>query len=319
MMKHPYSVVGLLCIIFFFAQLFGLFSASYSFNILEINQSSTSLKQDEAQEFFGRTIKENIYFITAITTGIIIASLLVLILNRFNKQRIWRIWYGFAVLFCVYITLSIFLNRILALVLALIAMIIKLNKRHLYFLKISIEILIYTGIAMILSFNLNPFWAFVLLLIISIYDYLAVFKLKHMITIAEFQKKTGAFSGILIGYKESKEPTKEHRKEDSEIQKNEEIKRNKRFKEGEIKERTAILGGGDIVFPLIYNLSFFQWASLQLLSESLGFLATSIIAIIQTISLFLLLSLGKQNKYYPAMPFLTTSTFIGSILILALI
>ncbi|MDI3544265.1 MAG: hypothetical protein PWQ28_546 [Candidatus Woesearchaeota archaeon] len=319
-MKHSYSIVGLLCMIFFFAQVFGLFSASYSFNLVEINQSSDSLKQDEAQEFFGRTIKENIYFITAITAGIIIASIIVLILNRFNKQRIWRIWYGFAVLFCVYITLSIFFNRSIALSFALIAMMIKLSKRHLYLLKIIIEILIYTGIAIIFSFNLTPFWAFILLLIISIYDYLAVFRLKHMITIAEFQKKTGAFSGIMIGYKDKKEMTKDYTKEDSGIKKDEEIKKGKRYKnEREIREKTAILGGGDIVFPLIYNISFFQWASLLFLSESLAFLATSIIALIQTLSIFLLLILGKQNKYYPAMPFLTASTFLGSILILALI
>lgn len=319
-MKHSYSIVGLLCLIFFFAQIFGLFSASYSLNLVEIEQSSDLLKQDEAQEFFGRTIEENIYFITAITTGIIIASIIVLILNRFNKQRIWRIWYGFAVLFCVYITLSILFNRSIALSFALISVMIKLSKRHLHLLKIIIELLIYTGIAIILSFNLTPFWAFILLLIISIYDYLAVFKLKHMITIAEFQKKTGAFSGIMIGYKDKKGLTPEHIKENSGIEKDEEIKKGKGYKnEREIRERTAILGGGDIVFPLIYNISFFQWASLVFLSESLAFLATSIIALIQTLSIFLLLVLGKRNKYYPAMPFLTASTVLGSLLILALI
>lgn len=58
-----------------------------------------------------------------------------------------------------------------------------------------------------------------MLLIISLYDYIAVRKTGHMIKLAKFQAKLKIFAGLLIPYGKNKE---------------------------------AILGGGDIGFPLIF-------------------------------------------------------------------
>jgi len=46
-----------------------------------------------------------------------------------------------------------------------------------------------------------------------------------------------------------------------------------------------------------------------------GFLKTSIIPITTAIALFILLMKGEQNKYYPAMPFLSAGAIVGYFII----
>ena len=49
-----------------------------------------------------------------------------------------------------------------------------------------------------------------------------------------------------------------------------------------------------------------------------GFLKASIIPITTAIALFILLMKGQQNRYYPAMPFLSIGAIIGYFIILLL-
>ena len=76
---------------------------------------------------------------------------------------------------------------------------------------------------------LNIFYAYILLIILSLYDMYAVWKSKHMVKMAKFQTRSGIFAGLLIpyGFKKAK-------------------------KKGMVKVKTAVLGGGDIGFPLLF-------------------------------------------------------------------
>ena len=67
------------------------------------------------------------------------------------------------------------------------------------------------------------------------------------------------------------------------------------------KKKQAILGGGDVAFTLLFNsVTYFTYGWKAL-----------ILPLIVGLSLFFLFYLGKKNKFYPAMPFLTTGCFIG--------
>ena len=81
-----------------------------------------------------------------------------------------------------------------------------------------------------------------------------------------------------------------------------------------IKVRTAVLGGGDIGFPLIFAGVVMKELMLQK-TELIGFLVALIIPVCTAIALMLLLIKGKQEHFYPAMPFLTAGCIVGFILV----
>jgi len=66
--------------------------------------------------------------------------------------------------------------------------------------------------------------------------------------------------------------------------------------------KSAILGGGDIGFPLLFA---------GVLMKSVGFLKVLVIPVIVTVGLFLLLYFAKKDRFYPAMPFITLACFVG--------
>ena len=67
---------------------------------------------------------------------------------------------------------------------------------------------------------------------------------------------------------------------------------------------TAILGGGDVAFPLLF--------SGVLLKTTGGFVAPVITTLTTTVALALLFYYGEKGKFYPAMPFITLGCLIGA-------
>ena len=146
------------------------------------------------------------------------------------------------------------------------------------------EVLLYGGIAAILV-PMIPSIAAVsaILILISIYDAYAVWKSKHMIKLAEFQKSTKVFAGLSLPYKQQSKVKSKNTKT--------------------IKVKAAILGGGDLAFPLIFS---------GVVMKSLpNKFAPFIITFTAALTLFLLLIKSQKNRYYPAMPFISAGCFIG--------
>ena len=67
------------------------------------------------------------------------------------------------------------------------------------------------------------------------------------------------------------------------------------------KKKAAILGGGDIGFPLLFTVVIYK---------SLG-LSALVIPLFVALALFLLLVKGKKDRYYPAMPYLSAGCIAG--------
>ena len=120
----------------------------------------------------------------------------------------------------------------------------------------------------------------------------AVWHSGFMQKMAKYQlEKIKVFSGFLIPYRGKKEKG---------IVKS--TKESKRDPKKKIKVNVAILGGGDVVFPiLLAGVVLAAW----------GILASLIIAIGSTISLALLLYNSEKGKFYPAMPFISTGCLIA--------
>ena len=124
----------------------------------------------------------------------------------------------------------------------------------------------------------------------------AVWTSKHMVAMAKFQTDSNVFAGLHIPYKlgslkKPKGPTKT------------------------IKVKSAVLGGGDIGFPLIFAGVVMK--ELMITNTLVtGFLITLIIPLFATIALTFLLIKAQKDKFYPAMPFITAGCLLGYAIVL---
>jgi presenilin-like A22 family membrane protease len=220
-----------------------------------------------------------------IISSVLIGTLLILLIIRLGKVLLWKLWFYFAVVLCLQIAIAAFIPALYAFILALVLGFFKIFKPNLY-IHNATELLLYGGLAVIFVPILNVFYAFILLIALSVYDMYAVWSSKHMIKMAKFQTKSGIFAGLLLPYKmpSVRGPKKQ--------------------------VRTAVLGGGDIGFPLIF-------AGTVLVAS--GFLNAMIVALGATAALFILLLFSQRDKFYPAMPFLTLGCAFGYVITILLL
>jgi len=302
-MKHTLKVTIVLVLFFFMAQFTGL---------LIINKYIDRKKTIETRKVEWQPLPYNIErpevknqstsFIY-ITIAILIGTILVLLLIKFNKPLIWKLWFFITVWLTLSISFAAFINNILASILALVISILKLYKPNIIIQNLS-EIFIYGGLAAIFVPIVNLFAAFMLLILISVYDYISVFKTKHMIKLAKFQSSSNVFAGLLIPYEKNTLQTT-HKVSGLKAQK----------LKGRKSTRVAVLGGGDIGFTLIFAGVVMKGLMLKETVLS-GFLKTLIIPIFVSLALLILLLKGQQNKFYPAMPVLSLGCFIGYLVVL---
>ena len=259
-MKHTYPVTITLVLLFFAAQIIGLLiTREY------IKGGELPLNIQRPQ------IEENKSYLPIIF-AVIVSTVIALILIKFRSVKIWKLWFFFSIFICLTIAFSAFISQIIAVVLSLILALLKIFKRNVITYNIP-ELFVYGGIAGLFVPILGIFSIFVLLILISIYDMIAVWKTKHMVKLAKFQSESNIFAGLYIPYK---------------------------------KNREAILGGGDIGFPLLFA---------GVILKEFNFTSAIIVSIITTISLFVLFMYAKKNKFYPAMPFLSAGCFIGFLVV----
>jgi hypothetical protein len=74
------------------------------------------------------------------------------------------------------------------------------------------------------------------------------------------------------------------------------------IKNKKIKVSVAILGGGDVIFPIILA---------GVVLNVFGFLSASIISIGATLALSILFYYSEKGKFYPAMPFISAGCLIA--------
>ena len=297
-MKHTLKITLLLILIFLITQVIGL-----SITNKYIDHKKTAISGKVAFEALPFNlerpeIKESTSYIWIIS-AVILGTLLLLILIKFKKFGLWKLWFFLAVFFTMAIAFAAFINNAIAAILAFILALIKIYKPTTITQNLT-EIFIYGGLAAIFVPVINLFAAFMLLILISIYDIIAVTQTKHMIKLAKFQTKSKIFAGLLIPYGKTGKITPKE----------------KGITLGK-ESRVAVLGGGDIGFPLLFAGVVMKGLMLNN-TELIGFLKTLIIPVFVSLALLYLLVKGKKDKFYPAMPYLTAGCVIGYLVILLL-
>lgn len=316
-MKHSIKIMGIILAMFIITQLIGLYVINYYSPVHVVDSVQTNLTSANPLPFGleppAETSKVDIWSILLyIIPSFIIAILIFFILTRFKAEFVLKAWFFVVVIIALSTSIISFLPSstlflIIALVLAVPLAFFKIYK-HNFLIHNLTELFIYPGIASVfvalLSTAGNPdrgvYAMIILLILISIYDLWAVWHSGIMQKMARYQiDKLKIFAGFLI----------------PDISKQVRMKLQKMKKLGKkgkkIKINIALLGGGDVVFPLIMagvvlrKFGFTSFLGMQLPIASL------LIVLGATLGLTYLFVFGKKKKPYPAMPFISVGVFIA--------
>lgn len=290
-MKHKLKVTVLLIIIFFFSQALGLAVTNEYLDHQTSKDTGNVTYHPGPPGFEERPEMGGGAAVGSIILAIIVGTILLFLLMKIKKFNFFKIWFLLAVGVTLYWSLNSFIPYQIAGVLAVSLALYKIYKPNVFVHNLT-EPLVYSGLAAIFVPVLeNVLWGIVLLILISLYDMYAVWKSKHMVKLAKIQSKSKVFAGLLIPYERSKR-----------------LKKGEKGKKKKVK--TAVLGGGDIGFPLIFAGLIMQDLMLKN-PEWLGFLKGMIVPVFATIALSFLFFKGKKDRFYPAMPFITAGCFVG--------
>jgi presenilin-like A22 family membrane protease len=272
--ENPQNIFLFEIVFFILVQIFGIFSAFVILKILNVDKISI-----EPVSFFDFII------------GFAFATIFILLVIRFLKFKtgrniLFRAFFILAISFGSFLFFSLWIDNLFALILLtflILLWILRPNVLVHNFLLFSGMV----GIGSVSGLRLEPLMVILLLILLSIYDFIAVYKTKHMIKIAKGMIESGAILGLILpstisGFKAS-------------------------LKEISPGGRFLILGGGDIIFPLILCVSLIP----QGISSSLivAFFATLGLAL----SFYLFVS-QKIRKPIPALPPIAFFSIIGFLL-----
>ena len=299
-MKHKFNISLILVMMFLIAQFLGI---AIIYNNIDTQQSSGEQTVFKEIPFLERPPVQENYSFLPIIFAVLIGTAFLLLLMKYNLTWVWKIWFLLAVVMALTIAFGAFIPYTIALLLALVFGFWKIFKPNFWVQNIT-ELFIYGGLAAIFVPLFNVFSVVILMVLIAIYDAYAVWKSKHMITLAKSQSKAKIFAGLLIPYSLKKNKAKiSHKisKIKDKIKTTSKQKLKQKLKQ-KSTGRVAMLGGGDIAFPIIF-------AGVML--KEFGLWQSLIIPFFALAGLVTLLLIGKEKKFYPAMPFISTGCLIG--------
>ena len=295
-MKHNLKVTAYLILLFLAAQIIGLYLLNISIEKIQTNQEG-NIEVQYSEPITGRPELEGKESFNYIVIMILVGTALLLLLIKFRLFKVWKAWFFLAIWGSLAIAFSVIIKENIALILGLILTYFKIYKPNAIIHNLT-EVFIYAGITIMIAPIFSVYWAIMLLLAISVYDAIAVWKSKHMIKLAEAQTQNKMFAGLLIPYTNPKK-----KKTSIKIS----IPKNMKSK----KVNSAILGGGDIAFPMIFAGSVMTFLIQSGLPKEIAYFQSLIIALFSGIALFILFIKSEKGKFYPAMPFITAGCLVG--------
>jgi len=322
-MKHPLTTTFILILLFLISQLVGVFVIySYIGSLSDNGEVEYSdLPFDQQRPEVENKSTSFLYIIIPVLIG----TLILLGIIKFKLYKVWKIWFFLAIWMTLLISFATFLNEWIALLLAILLASWRILKPNVIIHNLT-EIFVYAGIAAVFVPILNIFASSILLILISVYDYWAVFKSKHMVTLAKASTEAKIFPGLHVGYDKNKFGENNDINKINNISNITQTNKTNKIQHTKVSNKvsnlknkignkktlshSAILGGGDIAFALLFTgtalISFYNPSNL-----TLTFAKTLIIILFSTIGVSTILLLGKKGRFYPAMPFVTLGCFIG--------
>jgi presenilin-like A22 family membrane protease len=336
-MKHTLKFTIVIIVAFLITQLIGLLI----FNLYDHNFGETHIKYVQEAEEKNITLppqpnvtimeftpppiqtKEPIDFVKIILNiliAIVLAIVIFFVLSKIGIIPVLKGWFAFVVFICLAITftlllypfvgsilvnvigLKISLAEIIAVPFSIILTFFKVFRRHFLVHNLT-EFFIYPGFSIVLIPILNVVIATALLLAISIYDIVSVWRSNYMVSLANFQiKHLKFFAGFFIPYLNKGDMA---RIKSARIVAKSSKKNAKKNVKG-VSVKVAALGGGDIAIPMVFLGTVFLTYGLAAYFVVLAFILASLAYLL----------FQAEDKAYPAMPFLTVGSLIGLFIVL---
>ena len=306
-MKHNVKITIIILSMFLVTQFIGLFVineyATQKYidgEVVDVNASKVLPYGMEVPEIEGEDNENYEGKFLSLLIAFVFAIALLFLLTRFKAKYVMKTWFFLVTILALGLAFTAFLPSIkyaslIGLALAIPLAIGKVYKRNFIVHNFS-ELLIYPGIAAVFVPLLNLTTMIILLVIISLYDMWAVWKSGIMQKMAKYQMdELKIFSGFYLPYasKKQKEKIRKWRKEKEDLSKK------------RMKISVAILGGGDVVFPIITAGVVLKtwgiWPAIGIIFGALFGLAA-------------LLMFSEKKKFYPAMPFISGGIFLSMLI-----
>lgn len=289
-MKHSFKVTLVLLLLFLLVQFIGIAVLQ---QYVDVSKSAEQGKVIFAELPIGERppLEENTSFIS-VMIAVLLGTALAFLLLRFRLVWLWKIWFFVALLITILVALAAFVPVWIAFAVSFIFTAWRIIKPN-FLVQTGTELFVYPGLAAIFVPLFSLPSISILLLLIALYDAYAVWKSKHMIILAKSQAKAKIFAGLLVPYLEKgKKIISRHDSELAEERKN--------------AIRTAVLGGGDLAFPLLFTGVVFK---------ELGLWQSLLIPLFAALALWILFWRAEEKKFYPAMPFIAAGCFVGLIVV----
>ncbi|MEK6849487.1 MAG: presenilin family intramembrane aspartyl protease [Nanoarchaeota archaeon] len=308
-MKHRLDILVWIMVLFLAAQYVGLFVVN-SYIDYGASAEQDTFVAGNLPSIAGSPIErpqvEAVWSPLFLMGGILLGTIILLLVLKFAKPIVWKGWFFLASVLCLYISMFAFTKSFAyaewtAFGFALVLSVWKIWKPNPIIQNVC-EVLMYGGLVAVLFSIVNIPAMIILLILVSIYDAYAVWKSKHMIVLAQSQTKAGIFAGLMIPY--GKVNMHASKTVSAKVSSGKTIKVPQPSKKGEVK--IAILGGGDIAFPLLFAAAVLKTYALT----GQGWLALVIPPFV-ALALLGLQLYGKKDTFYPAMPFLSAGCFVG--------
>lgn len=292
-MKHNLKITIVLLAMFLVTQFIGL----YVVNHYSDKDLPLGLETPEVQ---GASEYNNIFI--SIIIAFVVAIGILFLLTHFKSEFILKLWFFSVVAIALTISINSFMPSFskaitVALVVAIPLALVKIYRQNFLVHNLT-ELFIYPGIAAVFVPLLSVLTAMILLVLISIYDAWAVWKSGIMQKMAKYQmNKLKVFSGFFIPYVSKKVRMKLKKLKKSELKKK------------KISANVAILGGGDVIFPIIVAGVILR-ANPFKLSGIQTFIPPILTIFGAALGLGYLFFFAEKKKSYPAMPFISAGIFL---------
>ena len=201
-----------------------------------------------------------------------------------------RIFFLLALFSGIFITMNIFLSNVWSLIFSLLLVAVYGFYPYVWFHNLVL-ILTLPGIAAVLGASITPYAAVILLIFMSVYDYIAVYKTKHMVKMAKAMIAGRAIFAMI--YPEHWHGFKVH------------------LNKAHPGEGFMMLGTGDFVFPIIMATSAFSISAVAAWT-------VLIISLLGLLLMHLIFSLQKVRRPMPALPPLAAFAILGFMLAIIL-
>ena len=216
---------------------------------------------------------------------IILASGLMLLLLKWNRKLLIKIWFNTAIILTVYIFFASFMSPMTALGPALAVFIVRVMAPG-YGIRNIVDVFSYAGAGALFGTMLGIVPALIFLIFLGIYDIISVFMTGHMIDLAVKTMENDSFMGIMLP----------EREDSSEVETDNMEERS----EGETS--VGMVGGGDVIGPMVLSVSLLKiLPTASAVMTSFG----------SMLGLYFLMERKGEEGFLPAIPFVAAGGVLG--------